>query len=249
MTVRPILRSFLRAVPLVAAAGALMAQTPAVDPTARLREVLPADVAERVIARIEAARARELPAQALENRALKFASRGIAPADVERAVGEHAVRLERAQVALQAVRPAAAPPEVEAGAEAMRQGVDGAAVSELARTAPSGRSLAVPLFVLGSLVERGLPSDEALTRVRERLQQRASDAELERLPMNVARGGEGAPGRERAAGAGRPAGTPAGPPAGVPANGGRPTLPGKRPPVAPPGRPPVVPPVIPPAGV
>ena len=51
------------------------AQVPSRDPSTRLREVLPADVAQRVLARIADARARQLPAAALENRALKFAAR------------------------------------------------------------------------------------------------------------------------------------------------------------------------------
>jgi hypothetical protein len=233
-----ILPSLLRAVPLLAFAGALAAQTPAVDPIARLREVLPTDVADRVIAQIEQARARQLPAQALENRALKFAARGIAPAELEQAVSEHAVRLVNAQAALRSARPGVSGVEVEAGAEAMRQGVDGAAVSALAQSAPSGRSLEVPLYVIGNLVERGLPADEALERVRERLMQRASDADLERMPAGVA--GAGARGLERAGAAGRPAGTPpTGAPAGVPANGGKANAPTQRPPVIPPiGTPP-----------
>lgn len=154
------------------------------DPVARLREVLPADVADRVIAAVTAARERGLPAQALENRALKYAARGIAPEQIERSVTEHATRMDRAQSALAGARGGMRPgaDEVDAAAEAMRMGVDGAAVSALAKSAPSGRSLAVPLFVVGSLVDRGLPSDEALARVRDRLQARASDAELERLP-------------------------------------------------------------------
>jgi len=95
-------------------------------------------------------------------------------------------------------------------------GVDGAAVSALAQSAPSGRSLAVPLFVIGSLVDRGLPSDEALRRVLERLQARAADADLERLPEQVTTRG-----RPAGVGGGRPAGVGGGPPAGV--GGGRPT--------------------------
>ena len=115
--------------------------------------------------------------------------------------------------------------EIEAGAEALRQGVDGAAVSELAKRAPSGRSLAVPLFVIGSLVDRGLPSDEALARVLAKLQARASDREIEEIPEGL-----GPNQGNRPATAGRPANpgkalgttkTGGGPPAGVPANGGR----------------------------
>jgi len=225
-----IVRAGKRALPLLAFAATLSAQTPAVDPSARLREVLPADVAERVISRIMAARARELPAQALENRALKFAARGIAPAEIERAVSSHADRMEGAAGALRggrAVRPSDT--EIEAGAEAMRQGVDGKAVSDLAKNAPSGRSLAVPLFVMGNLVARGLPSDDALARVQARLLARATDAELERMPMGA---GRPATTGQEMAGSRRPA--TAGRPADVPANGGMSNAPGKRPPTIPP---------------
>src|SRR6266853_812358 len=104
------------------------AQTPARDPSARLREVLPADVAQRVLARIADARARQLPAEALENRALKFAAKGVDPKNIERSINEQADRMDVARAALakgRASRPAG--DEIEAGAEAMRKGVDGAA--------------------------------------------------------------------------------------------------------------------------
>lgn len=222
----------------IAFAGA-NGQTPAADPSDRLREVLPADVAERVLAKIAEARSRELPAAALENRALKFAAKGVSPADIERSVAEHAERMRQAKTAIERGRPARAQgEEVDAGAEAMRRGVDGAAVSELAKSAPSGRSLAVPLMVVGSLVERGLPSDDALLRVQERLQARATDAELEELPGDVAAGRPGTTGQDlartkRPATAGRPATTP---PVSLPQNPGTGTS-GRRPEVPPTKRP------------
>jgi len=205
--------------------GGLRAQAPAADPSTRLREVLPADVAERVLAVIAEARARELPAAALENRALKFAARGVVPRDIEKSVAAHAERLEEAKDALEAGRGRKpTDDEVEAGAEAIRQGVDGAAVSALAKDAPSGRSLVMPLYVIGSLVDRGLPSDEALARVLARLLARATDAELERLPGELpaqARGQANRPAQTgpELAGTKRPA--HAGPPKGVPASGGK----------------------------
>jgi len=71
----------LSSLTLLAALGALVlsgtraeAQGAGRDPVARLRAVLPADVAERVIATVTAARERGLPSQALENRALKYAA-------------------------------------------------------------------------------------------------------------------------------------------------------------------------------
>jgi hypothetical protein len=213
------------------------AQTPAKDPSDRLREVLPADVADRVLARIAEARARELPAAALEHRALKFAAKGVAPDDIERSVSEQADRMASAKQALETARGGkASADEVEAGAEAMRKGVDGAEVSALAKSAPSGRSLAVPLYVIGGLIDRGLPSDAALQKVRERLMARASDADLEALPEQAVAGMANKPaetGRDLAA-TKRPAnpgrsGTAGAPPASVPANGGkgaRPSNPG-----------------------
>lgn len=177
---------------LVALVGASMisvslsAQTPANDPSARLSAVLPADVAQRVLATIADARAHDLPAAALENRALKFAAKGVAPADIEQSVKDQAARMQQAKDALENSRGSKpADDEVEAGAEAMRRGVDGAQVSALAKSAPSGRSLAVPLYVIGSLMDRGLPSDAALQRVHDRLLAKASDADLEKMPAEL----------------------------------------------------------------
>ena len=233
----------VRALVLLLLATALVvqpagSQVPSRDPSTRLREVLPADVAQRVLSRIADARARQLPAQALENRALKFAAKGVDPKDIERSVNEQAQRMEGARFFLATGRgstPAA--DEIEAGAEAMRKGVEGASVSLLAKSAPSGRSLAVPLFVIGSLTDRGLPSDEALQRVLTRLQARASDADLEsmpgELPAQAAGGRSNRPaetGRDfgqshKKPRTGRPA--TAGPPAGVPGNGGAKPNPGR----------------------
>jgi hypothetical protein len=198
----------------------------AYDPSARLREVLPADVAERVLAKIAAARSRGLPAQALERTALKGAARSVPPADIERAVGAQEQRLDKSKAELS--RAGGREPsgdEIEAGAEALRQGVDGKSVSGLAKSAPSGRSLAVPLHVLGSLVARGLPSDQALAAVVERLNARADDAQLAQLPDQVASHPTGKPDVTGADLAGSKRPPTAGPPAGVPANGGARTVP------------------------
>jgi hypothetical protein len=232
------IRSFAMLILAIAlSAQGSIAQTPARDPSARLREVLPADVAQRVLARIADARARQLPAEALENRALKFAAKGVDPKNIERSVNEQAARMETARAALASGRKSTpAGDEIEAGAEAMRKGVDGASVILLARTAPSGRSLAVPLFVIGSLTDHGLSSADALQRVLARLKDRASDTDLERMPGEL-------PPQAVAGQANRPASTgrdfgqshkpaSAGPPAGVPGNAGAKSNPGqsKRPP-------------------
>jgi hypothetical protein len=215
------------AVATLLVAPVLTSQVPAKDPAARLREALPADVAQRVLARIADARAHQLPAEALENRALKFAAKGVDPRNIEQSVNEQAARMEDARAALSSGRGyAPAGDEIEAGAEVMRKGVDGAAVSRLAKSAPSGRSLAVPLFVIGSLIDRGLSSDEALDRVLTRLKSRASDGDLETMPGQLPPQAQGAQGAKPAGMTGREWGqshrpSTAGPPAGVPGNAGK----------------------------
>lgn len=210
---------------MLALAGPVSAQGTTQDLTARLREVLPAAVADRVIATVADARAKGLPARALELRALMLARKGTEPASIARSVADQSRAMGEARAALagaRAGRPADG--DVTAGAEAMRQGVTGAEVSELAKRAPSGRSLAVPLFVIGSLVDRGLPSDDALARVLERMNARATDAELARIPEQELAGRA----RGEAARAGRADARPAssagraGRPAVETARGGRP---------------------------
>lgn len=232
-------------------AQAVAAQAQANDPSARLKEVLPASVAEHVLATIAAARSHDLPAAALENRALKFAARGVAPKDIEKAIDEQADRMAQGRDVLEDARSKKpSGDEVDAAAEAMRKGIDGSKISELAKAAPSGRSLAVPLYVIGSLIDRGLPSAEALKRVRDRLQARASDSDLEQLPASAAQGAAGLANRpaetgrelagtKRPSSAGGAAGNASaggGPPAGVPANGGRGATPNPHKPKTPPGK-------------
>ena len=241
----------------VLAAGAMLAlrvagaQAPANDPSARLKAVLPGDVATRVLETIAQARAHDLPAQALENRALKFAAKGVAPKDIEQSIDQQLGRMEIARDSLRSARAGQNPSgdEVDAAAEAMRKGLDGSQVSALAKTAPSGRSLVVPLYVLGSLLDRGLPSDAALKKVRDRLAARASDSDLEQLPAQALLGqghkpaetGQALAETKRpgsAPGAANAGGSSAGgPPAGVPANGGRGVNPGSsHKPTTPPGK-------------
>jgi hypothetical protein len=232
---------------------ALAAQTPAYDPSATLSQVLPAAVAEQVLARIAEARSRGLPAAALEHRALELQAKGMPPARIPDALG----RLEQQMAAGKATLAAGGHTqptdgEVEAAGTALGKGVDGSAISSVAKSAPSGRSLLVPITVLTALVDRGLPSDDALARVLAKLQARASDHELAALPEEADNGlshkpattgqalaatkrPDAAPPSTTPAGVTPPQTLPptwvpvsAGPPSSVPANGGsatRPTVP------------------------
>ena len=186
------------------------------SPIDRLRSVLPADVADKVIAIVTDATSRGLPGQAIADRALEAIAKGRSGDEVSAAAQAFAADLAAARDALQHAGRNPDVSEIEAAATAKELGVDGAAISALASSAPSGRSLAVPLAVIGALVNRGLPSDGALQAVLDRLSARASDADLVELP--------GEAGRLIAAGykpsdVGRAL---SGRPSGVPANSGRP---------------------------
>ena len=206
------LRRTMLAAMLVAAP--LGAQTPAADPSSKLAEVLPAEVATRVLAVIADARARHLPADVLEQDALKFAARNVPGDQLERAIAERAARMQSAKEALETSGRHPSGDEIAAGSEALRAGVDGAEISALARSAPSGRSLEVPLLATAGLVDRGLPVADALARVKARLEARASDSELASLPDAATSHRPAEAGSQRPAHAGsrRPA---------VPANAGR----------------------------
>jgi len=148
------------------------------DPSAQLRQVLPAKVADHVLATIADARAHSLPAAALEQQALKLTRKGAKPADVENSVDRSATDMKDAKAALEKGGRKPSSSEVVAGSALMGRGVDGSKVSELAKQAPSGRSLTVPMYVIGSLMDRGLKSDAALAKVSARLAQHASDKQL-----------------------------------------------------------------------
>src|SRR3954471_8300842 len=101
---RVVMRIVMCALPPLFWAVSVSAQTGDSDPSARLRQILPADVASRVFAAITKARAAGLPADALENRALKFAVKGVDPKAIEKSVTEQADRMERVRNALQRAR-------------------------------------------------------------------------------------------------------------------------------------------------
>lgn len=227
---------------LVSIPGLLIAQQ---NPVERLRQVLPPTIAEQVIATVTEATSRGLPAQAIANRALEAHAKGRDGAAVSAAAKALAQSLADARGALERGGRKPDAGEIESGANALGLGVESATISELASSAPSGRSLAVPLAVIGALVNRGLPSDDALAAVSERLNARASNEELVTMPGEAGRliaegkrpaevgralgeAHRAAAGSRAAPPATPPSGVtvPAGPPPSVPGNAG---TPGKRP--------------------
>jgi hypothetical protein len=162
---------------MLAFATAASAQN-AKDPSARLRQVLPADVAEHVLATIADARAHSLPAAALEQQALRLASKSAKPSDVEKSVDRSAENMKKAKAALQHAGRKPTNDEVTAGAEVMGHGVDGSQVSAFAKSVPFGRSLAVPLYVTSHMMDHGVKANAALASVHDRLLLKATDRQL-----------------------------------------------------------------------
>jgi hypothetical protein len=231
------------AIALIAAALAVLPDSLAAQdsPSDRVRDALPRPVAEVVLQRMASARASGLPDLPMANLALEGVAKGRSADEVLAAVESLADRMGQARDLLRSAERAPESGEIEAAAAVMRMGVDGASIAELARQAPQGRSLMVPIFALGSLSARGLPSDQALGAVAERLAARAVDGELfgSTAGSAAARGLGVGPGQVGPAGAGGLAGAgahvaginvPAGPPphAGGPPPGrpGRPDTPG-----------------------
>ena len=125
-----------------------------------------------VAALVDSARAAGLPAEPLVQRALEGATKR-APGDrIVAAVRRLGADLGRARDAL---GPAASPPELEAGAAALRAGAAPAVLTELRRT--RRQPLTVPLAVLADLVASGVPADSAATAVLA-LAPSARDADL-----------------------------------------------------------------------
>lgn len=159
--------------------GSVFAQQ---DPVEKLGEVLPEDRAEQVMAIVQNALSQGLPGLAIAERALEGAAKGRSGEEVVAAAQELAGQLAAAQGAIESAGRTPDASEIESGANAMAVGVDGATISELATTTPSGRSLAVPMAVIASLCDRGLPSDDALAAVKARLENHAADLELLDMP-------------------------------------------------------------------
>ena len=225
------MKRMLAAAALFAVAPALSAQTPAHDPSAKLREVLPVEVADQVIRKIVDAHSRRLPSQALAHRALELAAKGAPPADIPGNIDAWIDALDASRNALvEGGRSAPSDGEIEAAGTAMSRGVSDVEVSDLAKSAPSGRSLEVPMFVISSLVDRGLPSDQAIAMIQARLQAHTSDADLGALAQPRAPLGEGIPAAAGGDLTGVRSPSAVGPPTSGPVNAGRrgkPETPGK----------------------
>ena len=141
----------------LAAIIALVAVRQAGAQDMRLSRQLDPATAARVSSIVDHARAVSLPTEPLIDKALEGSRKGAQPARIVEAVSALAARLDSTRTAL---GPASSESELVAGASVLQAGVRSGVLREL-RAARAGKSLAVPLVVLGDLVSRGVPSDTA----------------------------------------------------------------------------------------
>lgn len=233
---------------LVVAQGTASGSTGQETALARLSEVLPQDVAQKVKDIVTDATNRGLPGLAIANRALEGVAKGRSGEAVRAAAEAFARDLAGSRGAFTQAGRVPDPSELEAGAIAMGLGVDGQTISDVARNADRSRPLAVAVAVLGALVDAGLPVSIARDAVLKRFNDGADNTDLVEMPGEAGRMiAEGMRPSEvglalasQRSGMSLPAGPPAnvprgdGPPPNVPRNDGRP---GERP------QPPVQPPV------
>lgn len=131
-----------------------------------------------------------LPVRPLINRALEGAARRIPSDRILRVVREHAMALVEAK---QALGDRSSDDELEAGAIALRAGLDGRAL-EVVRASRSKSPIVVPLVVLTDLVRRGVPMGNARDAVANLARSPRSDDVLLGLQATVAKNAQRGPG-------------------------------------------------------
>lgn len=154
---------------------------------ATIRGLLPGAPGDSAAAVAAAARAAGLPVMSLELLVRQGVAKEVAPPAVVAALRAEVDRLSRAQAVLVGERGQVNERELRAAADALHRGVTVDAIARLARLAPAGRSLELPIFVLAGLVDRGIPVDDALAAVRARMLEGTDDRELGDLPFHATR--------------------------------------------------------------
>lgn len=131
-----------------------------------------------------------LPVRPLINRALEGAARRSSGDRILRVVRDHARALQEAKRAL---GDRSTEDELEAGARAVRAGLDDEAL-EAVRTSRGRSPVVVPLVVLTDLVRRGVPAGEAQNAVTALARTPRSDDVLLGLQSSVAKNAQRGPG-------------------------------------------------------
>ena len=221
----------LTAIPAILAGQATGSAAGEVQSKVNLPSSYSAESRAKVDAALEAAKSKNLPAQAILDRISEAQAKNANEADVVAAVQQFEARLEASQAALvKGGHDKASAEEISGGAQALEHGVNDAQIEGLAKAAPADRSLAISFTVLNKLIARGDAADKAAAAIQAKLEAKEGDDALTTLADKA----PDAKADAKAAPAGAaPAGVTAKPPAG-----GKPPMDstasaGAKPPVAP----------------
>lgn len=124
-----------------------------------------------------------LPTAPLVNRALEGAARKVHGSRILQVVRAHAAALASAREALGS---SATEEELDAGATALRAGLDMQDLAAVRASRPSG-TVVIPLMVLADIVIRGVPSETAREAVTSISRMPLSDDALKGLQVTVAK--------------------------------------------------------------
>jgi hypothetical protein len=172
-------RSLILAAVLAAgSANVLLGQ----DRAARVREVYSPEAAAQIEAVVQEAGRSGIPMAPLYDKALEGAAKRVPAARVMPALREYSGRMQRAQGFLGGAPRAA---WIVAGADALRRGVAGDALSSIGRDA--GDRTPMALVVMGDLMEAGVPAGRAMEVMREALVRTTGEEGLLDVPTTLRR--------------------------------------------------------------
>ena len=140
---------------------------------------------------LDSVSAKGIPTAPLINRALEGAARRVNGKIILQVVRAHALALGQAREALGASSPL---DELEAGAVALRAGIDVGTLVDLRAVRPTAGSATVPLVVLADVLERGVPKADARNAVTTIAKMPKSDEALNGLQSTVAKNSGRGPG-------------------------------------------------------
>lgn len=148
---------------VIAFLGLFLTVKPAVGQSPDLLSRIDEETATAVVPILERARRDSLPTGALESKVLEGVAKRVPPQRIAQAVTQLAAELRSVRTGLRERLPAEAfsEGEVVAAARAVRQGVPVDALDDLWHARTNQVPLDVPVTVLGELVRRGVPVDEA----------------------------------------------------------------------------------------
>ncbi len=153
----------MRRLLVAALLGPFAATTLVAQGRALLEQRLDAQMLAALRPILDSARGDSLPAQALEDKALEGAAKHVPAMRIVAAVRQLAAELRDVRELLRSAAPGAVLSDGEtiAAADARHRGAPATELATLRRHAPSTTGLVVAFAVLGDLVQRGIPADQA----------------------------------------------------------------------------------------